>query len=200
MSFNPRPRAGGDGAAELGDVESVVSIHAPARGATQRAPCAGTHSGGFQSTPPRGGRLRRSCRRYWLPSCFNPRPRAGGDLLLFAGQCHLDVSIHAPARGATVCGGVSRASSSSFNPRPRAGGDPIAVYHRNAIPLFQSTPPRGGRLVQFLREPDQHCFNPRPRAGGDAVLIGCHSPLMRFQSTPPRGGRRALLGQSSSKK
>ena len=78
----------------------------------------------FQSTPPRGGRpqVRLPDRGF---EGFNPRPRAGGDQLrpprfvgrpLFqstpprggrrhirsAGLSKLIVSIHAPARGATV--------------------------------------------------------------------------------------------------
>jgi len=98
----------------------MVSIHAPARGATKwrcnfcglsrfnPRPRAGGDecdfhwiaSGGFQSTPPRGG-----------------RPIAG------TGAHSWTVSIHAPARGAT------------------------AIMLCLCAPLmFQSTPPRGGRL------------------------------------------------------
>ena len=80
-------------------------------------------------------------------SCFNPRPRAGGDMI-----------------------GISVDEIISFNPRPRAGG---GGRHRSAnassARLFQSAPPRGGRLVIWwsTRASSTWCFNPRPRAGGD---------------------------------
>ena len=55
----------------------------------------------FQSTPPRGGRLiTNKTSNDW--TSFNPRPRAGGDDTEFNLMADkLNVSIHAPARGAT---------------------------------------------------------------------------------------------------
>ena len=55
-----------------------VSIHAPVRGATQVAPIYSSYVESFQSTPPCGGRLFSSTSPSAI-SCFNPRPRAGGD-------------------------------------------------------------------------------------------------------------------------
>src|SRR5437763_1406956 len=56
-SFNPRPRAGGDVALAIEHPGQVVSIHAPARGATAPPPTTrAARRGLFQSTPPRGGR------------------------------------------------------------------------------------------------------------------------------------------------
>ncbi len=122
----------------------LVSIHAPARGATrgfefrggffefQSTPPRGgdrfpqrscASKWAFQSTPPRGGRprRRRSCSRC---TCrFNPRPRAGGDP---------GAGLYLGARG-------------SFNPRPRAGGDTPGRSSWISMRVFQSTPPRGGR-------------------------------------------------------
>ncbi len=130
-----------------------VSIHAPARGATEPQGKLVTPIGVFQSTPPRGGRLGRWRSRLRRGDCFNPRPRAGGD-----GPLH----------------GLPR-NHVSFNPRPRAGGDRERLYHRadrrvsihapargattrrlrfetlNA--MFQSTPPRGGRLPILQHRP-----------------------------------------------
>ena len=60
--FNPRPRTGGDVNFEAHFANTtVVSIHAPARGATK-----------FVGHSLRSGQ------------CFNPRPRTGGDNLYFA--------------------------------------------------------------------------------------------------------------------
>ena len=80
--------------------ESIkVSIHAPARGATSLSLCLIPFYL-FQSTHPRGVRRRATLMRSKQES-FNPRTREGCDkdrhrVLLFR-----DVSIHAPARGAT---------------------------------------------------------------------------------------------------
>ena len=83
---------------------------------------------------------------YFVTTChFNPRPREGGDVLSLsiaekwvfqstpprggateqAGIFGImfDISIHAPARGATVAGIKSHALPADFNPRPREGGD-----------------------------------------------------------------------------
>ena len=102
--FNPRAREGRDISAD-GDARLyAVSIHAPARGAT----CGDYESGGVgMSFNPRA-REGRDRGVAWCTSdraCFNPRAREGRDTLiggLFQGG--LPVSIHAPARGATVYG------------------------------------------------------------------------------------------------
>ena len=142
--FNSRPRAGGDrqhlGAGRL----RLISIHAPARGATfvavmvwsfivfQFTPPRGgrpTNSAAprsaasFQFTPPRGGR-RGPTKRTAQTRYFNSRPRAGGD----ASQARTasgvrSISIHAPARGATQGGLQVQPGAAHFNSRPRAGGD-----------------------------------------------------------------------------
>ena len=98
-----------------------VSIHAPARGATDRI--RGTaHAATFQSTHPHGvrpplstrssysscfnPRTRTGCDEDALtgilqPLGFNPRTRTGCDDLLAEQKKFYEVSIHAPARGAT---------------------------------------------------------------------------------------------------
>ena len=147
----------------------------------------------FQSTPPCGRR-----RVLRLPSiislCFNPRLRAGGDLVRHACSpllrrfqstppCGrrlkgivdqyngLRVSIHASVREATDTGRIRLLHPRCFNPRLRAGGDsPCGGDHRLSC-QFQSTPPCGRR--------------PLP-AGHDSLQ-------KLFQSTPPCGRRRRSL-------
>jgi len=109
--------------------------------------------------------------------CFNPRPRAGGDLLLEFDTDVWIVSIHAPARGATLATLMIVPVPPRFNPRPRAGGDMMDAG-----------------LVMFISG-----FNPRPRAGGD-LAFGDGPSAERFQSTPPRGGRRGGRGQGKGGK
>ncbi len=76
----------------------------------------------FQSTLPRGERLGS---RPPSPACedFNPRSREGSDRRAGGIQERAQISIHAPARGATgrVCG--RPAHLRDFNPRSREGSD-----------------------------------------------------------------------------
>ncbi len=145
----------------------AVSIHAPAGGATfagltpfARARCfdprprggsdgadlvQGVVADTFRSTPPRGER-RRTVEDMWR---------------------ELDVSIHAPAGGATTC---ARAPSlkTAVSIHAPAGGATDIVRLTNDELMFRSTPPRGER--------------PRRRKP--------MRPRRLFRSTPPRGERR----------
>ncbi len=124
LSFNPRPRVGGD----LGNYplprHLSVSIHAPAWGAT--------------------------CLPGALCFCsrsFNPRPRVGGDLGQAgdSGRYH-EVSIHAPAWGATFLSEESKRRARSFNPRPRVGGDSLRKKLSAFTNSFNPRPRVGGDL------------------------------------------------------
>ena len=174
----------------------------------------------FQSTPPRGGRPAELIVR-GRPDCFNPRPRAGGDGLGHSCACRShDVSIHAPARGATYSAArmMSRYQLVSIH-APARGATQTVSAKSSADVVFQSTPPRGGRPQRSAHQRRHRSgFNPRPRAGGDckrrrvdgySEVVSIHAPArgatgsgfrirsMRpmFQSTPPRGGRLRLSGQ-----
>ena len=88
----------------------IVSIHAPARGATSSRilQCGCVRSSAFQSTPPHGGRppVARVLQGRQSGG-FNPRPRTGGDPFrtTWPRTGRNEVSIHAPARGATYADG-----------------------------------------------------------------------------------------------
>jgi len=185
----------------------AVSIHAPAGGATRadtqtlNGLCFNPRARGgrdsfygcvdgckpFQSTRPRGARR-------WLDLVFDD----------------LEVSIHAPAGGATTLA-VNNLFASRFNPRARGGRDSLyqAVKCRS---MFQSTRPRGARRIYFERPAKVvvsihapaggatrvwdtctrlFCFNPRARGGRDSRKITDYSSIT-FQSTRPRGARLAL--------
>ena len=99
-----------------------VSIHVPAWGATteflaMRLPTM------FQSTLPRGERLMPSMKLSYA-SLFQstlPRGERLGSLAEIEGA--VEVSIHAPAWGATLSTANATATSSCFNPRSRVGSD-----------------------------------------------------------------------------
>ena len=81
----------------------LISIHAPAKGATVSVLYFCTSAHGFQSTLPRRERPNRAGRQLLASQHFNPRSREGSDH-------HVDehplvvlhISIHAPAKGATA--------------------------------------------------------------------------------------------------
>ena len=126
------------------DVEFLISIHAPPRGAT------GT------------GRITSLTRMY-----FNSRPSARGDVLSRGFTKSMIISIHAPPRGATghlpsriprrfyfnsrpSARGDARwitikKTRRNFNSRPSARGDSIGQTKTFGIFLFQFTPLREGR-------------------------------------------------------
>ncbi len=144
--------------------ERIVSIHAPARGATiVTGKLPGDHRVSIHA-PARGGHKKKG--------------KGGkGDM----------VSIHAPARGATLlhlfvfpCG--------SFNPRPRAGATQLKAFCGARIE-FQSTPRRGGRPPTSGRRCNMIQFQSTPPRGGRPRACGPLPVFLRFQSTPPRGGR-----------
>ena len=162
--FNPRPRAGGD----VRHSQSASHLHdfnpRPAQGAT-RGHYDGNQSAGFQSTPPRRGRRgfliccsprpvfqstppRRGRRCASSKDCsasyFNPRPRAGGDAPAILPPVSEEISIHAPAQGATTawtCGNATIVFQSTPPRRGRRAGKPVLLE----LWQFQSTPPRRGR-------------------------------------------------------
>ena len=121
-----------------------VSIHAPAGGATLWCGFWCFEKLTFQSTLPRGER-RMSGNMLQRGTCFNPRSRGGSDRVIMmpdddaerfnprsrGGSDNEDgtmlyikeVSIHAPAGGATSTRTRSGQSTRCFNPRSRGGSD-----------------------------------------------------------------------------
>ncbi len=166
ICFNPRPHAGGDHLSGLG-----VDVF------------------GFQSTPPRGGRLGTVIKDAGGTPGFNPRPHAGGDKLddgpswecMFQSTpprggrlswqrkpAYWTVSIHAPTRGATTAQTQRRSSCRVSIHAPTRGATLSPTYPPH-LSLFQSTPPRGGRRAMTPFVCAGQRFNPRPHAGGDSA-------------------------------
>ncbi len=79
----------------------MVSIHAPARGATWVQLASTMQGTCFNPRPREGGDLNEVASTH-LARSFNPRPREGGDIDKQKAEQRKRVSIHAPARGATA--------------------------------------------------------------------------------------------------
>ena len=144
----------------------IISIHAPARGATIVG-TSNTYQFEFQSTLPRGERL--AILPPFLPcsSNFNPRSREGSDVGLPLTLPHATISIHAPARGATTEEYCKLPNKLISIHAPARGATDIFLPCRLLLVLFQSTLPRGERL------PISELF----------------TTATSFQSTLPRGER-----------
>ena len=176
--FNPRARVGRDQEqVDAGLHSSQVSIHAPAWGATPRWTRRARRTSRCFNPRARVGRDSSTPNFAPPPSrSFNPRARVGRDLgavdalhdaLRFqstrprgarpARQAQrligLDVSIHAPAWGATDNSRRTAPSADCFNPRARVGRD-IVISRRLVAPPS---------------------FNPRARVGRDCARNACRA-------------------------
>ncbi len=181
--FNPRPRAGGK-EEESGRWWEIMKFQStPPRGGQVAMFAWFVLHLLFQSTPPRGGQGPAQGHRRHSAS-FNPRPRAGGKLVITVCRPYSDVSIHAPARGARPSTTPSHTPPSFQSTPPRGGQAMTAEIVRNTM-QFQSTPPRGGQDGRVRMGSGGGSFNPRPRAGGKAKplskqlmrrLVSIHAP------------------------
>src|SRR6185437_14903080 len=122
--FNPRARTGRDWPyARIWSRHRLFQSTRP-HGARHPAHRGFRKAGTFQSTRPHGARPSISESPSRGEPCFNPRARTGRDWRTAVGRAeHLNVSIHAPARGAT----------------------PTCGHRRSRDMLFQSTRPHGAR-------------------------------------------------------
>ena len=127
----------------FGILHRVISIHAPARGAT-KATANYKNTSKFQSTLPRGERLAIAF-SYSLAIEFQstlPRgERPQNQREIVDGSY---ISIHAPARGATIFVGKERLQKRNFNPRSREGSDSnfylksYLILGKNCLKLLKS--------------------------------------------------------------
>ena len=168
---------------------TVISIHAPTRGATP-GPATVNSFSLFQSTLPRG-----------------ERPSWGSNLLAKAA-----ISIHAPTRGATLIDLFirifldnfnprshegsddytpnSRTISSDFNPRSHEGSDPACFYPETGKIISIHAPTRGATDPEYHRNLVQKKFQSTLPRGERLNCTMTAIIKLLFQSTLPRGERR----------
>ena len=103
-----------------------------------------------------------------------------------------DVSIHAPAGGATIYSTCIVGLIGGFNPRARGGRDtmqlPQQSRHLSFNPRARGGRDRGSGLVIY----GVLSFNPRARGGRDVTSSARVNRINEFQSTRPRGARLHL--------
>ncbi len=200
----------------------MISIHTPARGATNAEASLVPVLHLFQSTRPRGAR-RTAPATFERPRIyFNPRARAGRDVAVVLRKQVRCISIHAPARGATgvwsrfeasklfqstrprgarlwIC--IQRRWCKHFNPRARAGRDSAAIGQASAGCLISiHAPARGATTSECLQSRYAPNFNPRARAGRDYrdALRRHRRPVISIHA-PARGATVQLCRRSAIK-
>ncbi len=186
--FQSTPPRGGRHVVAAGtNVVFAVSIHAPARGATSGKRCHLRFRSCFNPRPRAGGDV--TAQESWiLLDSFNPRPRAGGDSSSAHQHAQQKVSIHAPARGATRLRWTVSHFFPGFNPRPRAGGDKKKKEGGGYMAVSIHAPARGATFLPWPGVATYCCFNPRPRAGGDTTGQATPGNTARFNPRPRAGG------------
>ena len=217
--FNSRARKGRDIHLMRSVISLVVSIHAPARGAT--LPCrqhlqtsrVSIHAPARGATPASSG-------DFFFVVVSIHAPARGATALLFDQGDVVDVSIHAPARGATWSWPKAREVDEGFNSRARKGRDlqlrvavpsrlvsihaPArgATINRNYLALskvFQFTRPQGARHGGA----DRWCssgssFNSRARKGRDGRPWSSSRARTVSIHAPARGATSSTAGWSRS--
>ena len=241
-NFNPRSREGSDGLQAHGRFTTIrfqstlprgerryagdekpqkviISIHAPARGATGSAISSRTDVNDFNprsregsdtingvsTLPPMQISIHAPARgatsdvRSVVSTTrnFNPRSREGSDVENAAADSKVvGISIHAPARGATMVSRPIGLLMLYFNPRSREGSDGQPEPPEPPHPIFQSTLPRGERLQNLLRVRKYNYFNPRSREGSDKIPFFRIRHILISIHAPARG---ATISSNSMK-
>jgi len=165
--FNPRTREGCD-ASKIRMPSSAVCFNPRTReGCDYETQTVNTFTNLFQSTHPRGVRRIKIPSGGGLAFVSIHAPARGATIARLPVIVCLHVSIHAPARGATRSLSIASRHLICFNPRTREGCDV------------------GGKLHFF----SHRGFNPRTREGCDPRVTLNSLATSVFQSTHPRGVR-----------
>ena len=168
----------------------LISIHAPARGATSINPF-------FSSSTIN----------------FNPRSREGSDIIFFRSDpARIDISIHAPARGATpnpnnqtsdgkfqstlprgerqISNPFARQLSEISIHAPARGATTTKCSMRNISFLISIHAPARGATKNYLVTVNRFYISIHAPARGATPSNYHQNPHKKFQSTLPRGERQ----------
>ena len=104
-----------------------------------------------------------------------------------SGSCR--ISIHAPARGATIHGNPPIAVWRISIHAPARGATTAWIFYRMQKPLFQFTPLREGRRMDRHFVPGLYIISIHAPARGATVRVEYDINSLVFQFTPLREGR-----------
>ena len=143
-----------------------ISIHAPAKGATQHEIAATGSFLKFQSTLPRRERQKRQPEKLPLVY-FNPRSREGSDrknheFYLSGTKFQSTLPRRERLNVLAFC-----ALFGNFNPRSREGSDYLIIFQSYLCRHFNPRSREGSDLSQIRAASFGMYFNPRSREGSD---------------------------------
>ncbi len=170
--FNPRSRMGSDVISNACRWLLLVSIHAPAWGATYVRIILAHSYKGFNPRSRMGSDQLNPHRRRFA-RCFNPRSRMGSDLTMEQ----------------------LRRTVKEFQSTLPHGERPFVFLSSKAIRKFQSTLPHGERHKDRGQRPMLKSFNPRSRMGSDwsswkkctRISVSIHAPAWGATTSPSIG-------------
>ncbi len=196
LYFNPRSREGSDTVVGHMVDGGVISIHAPARGATNTLTqhvfvrIISIHA------PARGATYMVSLDLLHLAD-FNPRSREGSDMPTqppFSAHGSFQSTLPRGERLLITSTFDSKALFQSTLPR---GERPFSLLSLSSLLLFQSTLPRGERLNHSIQNHYATQFQSTLPRGERRVSVKSDFSIVRFQSTLPRGERRSSSAGSA---
>ena len=131
---------------------------------------------------------------------FNPRTREGCDVKYYIGIVYgQDISIHAPARGATRRYDEQREVEKYFNPRTREGCDRGQKSIGYTLKDFNPRTREGCDVSSALGTPNRGTFqSTHPRGVRPLPSTFPNLPKLLFQSTHPRGVRQKIMSLSDA--
>ena len=188
-NFNPRTREGCDGTYRKTGVGTIISIHAPAKGATLVRDVQDLASKISIHAPAKGATLT-TCLSAGPQLNFNPRTREGCD------QSHIEqlkdqvrISIHAPAKGATLfylhTGQTCRISIHAPAKGATLALGPLYMFRQISI----HAPAKGATDKKTIYIGSSKFQSTHPRRVRPSFFIN-FSYTKAFQSTHPRRVRR----------
>ena len=145
----------------------VISIHAPARGATEDPIY--LYAGGkyFNPRSREGSDCISVLTIFHIPRYFNPRSREGSDSMDCSSVSNYRISIHAPARGATLVDKIHTMTQPFQSTLPRGERHITLDVKINSSMISIHAPARGATAwLPGVSRPPPH-FNPRSREGSD---------------------------------
>ena len=144
--FNPRTHTGCDQFWVVPRIVVMLFQSTHPHGVRRKAAEKRWKSSKFQSTHPHGVRQEQHqfCE---FVACFNPRTHTGCDTYCVWSASNLQVSIHAPTRGATD-NFINVWTQSGFQSTHPHGVRQMSVTKHSKRALFQSTHPHGVRLAR----------------------------------------------------
>ena len=191
LYFNPRSREGSDCSLSFPHLISMISIHAPAKGATISVRKSSQHQQISIHAPAKGATIF-DCLSDGYDDISIHAP-AKGATASFSALAFLSaiISIHAPAKGATnlsVVHDIIRGFQSTLPRRERQKRE-VYTYKNGG---FQSTLPRRERLRSAMSMNIISNFNPRSREGSDVQYIKQNVHYIISIHAPAKGATECI--------